>query len=259
MQTKSSYEKVLLARSKDRPGIYDYIRTLFDGFIEFHGDRFYRDDPSIVGGIAMFHDIPVTVIGHHKGKTTEEQIAYNFGMTSPEGYRKAKRLMVQAEKFNRPVITFIDTPGAYPGMEAESNGQSNAIAENLAFMSAMQTPSIAIITGEGSSGGALALAVSDRVWMLENAVYSILSPEGFASILYKDAKRASEASDAMKLTAQDLKQFGLIDAIVPEGKKMFLALDSMLLRELNRLMKMNKTALVETRYQKFREIDHMND
>ena len=167
--------------------------------------------------------------------------------------------MVQAEKFGRPVITFIDTPGAYPGMEAESNGQSNAIAENLAFMSAMQTPSIAIITGEGSSGGALALAVSDRVWMLENAVYSILSPEGFASILYKDAKRASEASDAMKLTAQDLKQFGLIDAIVPEGKKMFLALDSMLLRELDRLMKMNKTALVETRYQKFREIDHMND
>lgn len=259
MQTMSSYEKVQLARSKERPGIYDYIRTLFDGFIEFHGDRLYRDDPSIVGGIAMFHDIPVTVIGHHKGKTTEEQIAYNFGMTSPEGYRKAKRLMVQAEKFGRPVITFIDTPGAYPGMEAESNGQSNAIAENLAFMSAMQTPSIAIITGEGSSGGALALAVSDRVWMLENAVYSILSPEGFASILYKDAKRASEASDAMKLTAQDLKQFGLIDAIIPEGKKMFLALDSMLLRELNRLMKMNKKALVETRYQKFREIDHMND
>ena len=135
MQTMSSYEKVQLARSKDRPGIYDYIRTLFDGFIEFHGDRLYRDDPSIVGGIAMFHDIPVTVIGHHKGKTTEEQIAYNFGMTSPEGYRKARRLMVQAEKFGRPVITFIDTPGAYPGMEAESNGQSNAIAENLAFMS----------------------------------------------------------------------------------------------------------------------------
>lgn len=259
MQTISSYEKVQMARSKERPGIMDYIHTLFDGFIEFHGDRLYRDDPSIVGGIALFHDIPVTIIGQRKGKTTEEQVAYNFGMTSPEGYRKARRLMEQAEKFGRPVITFIDTPGAYPGMEAESNGQSNAIAENLAYMSAMRTPSIAIVTGEGSSGGALALAVSDRVWMLENAVYSILSPEGFASILYKDAKRAAEASDAMKLTAQDLKRFGLIDGIIPEGKKMFLAIDNMLTRELEKLRKMNKSTLVETRYKKFREIDHMND
>ena len=259
METTNSYEKVKLARSKDRPGIDFYIRALFDNFVELHGDRLFKDDPSLVGGIALFHDVPVTVIGHRKGKTTEEQIACNFGMTSPEGYRKARRLMEQAEKFHRPVITFIDTPGAYPGMEAESNGQSNAIAESLAFMSAMQTPSIAIITGEGSSGGALALAVADKVYMLENAVYSILSPEGFASILYKDASKAALASDAMKLTAQDLKQFGLIDGILTEGKRLLPAIDRMLTRELERLMKMNPSSLVEARYQKFREIDDMNE
>ncbi len=251
----TSYEKVQLARSADRPGIMDYIRSLFNHFMEMHGDRLYRDDPAIVGGIAMFHEIPVTIIGHRKGKNTKENIRCNFGMASPEGYRKARRLMEQAEKFDRPVITFIDTPGAYPGIEAESNGQSNAIAENLAYMSRIKVPTIAIITGEGSSGGALAIAVSDRVWMLENAVYSILSPEGYASILWKDAKKAPEASDLMKLTAQELKEFGLIDGILPEGKKLMPAMDQMLQKELNELVKRKKNSLVAARYQKFRKID----
>lgn len=254
MEKLDAYGKVKLARDKERPKIEDYIRTLFHGFIEMHGDRLYRDDPSIIGGIAFFHDIPVTVIGHRKGRSTKEQIAYNFGMTSPEGYRKAKRLMEQAEKFHRPVITFIDTPGAYPGLEAEANGQSNAIAENLAYMSRMRTPSIAIVTGEGSSGGALAIGVSDQVWMLENAIYSILSPEGFASILYKDAKMAPQASEAMKLTAQDLKQYGLIDGIIPEGDKMYIYLDKLLTRELERLQKMNTSSLVAARYEKYRNV-----
>lgn len=251
----SSYEKVQLARSKDRPGIQDYIDHLIDEFVPLHGDRLYRDDPSIVGGIGFFHGEAVTVIGHKKGRTTEEQIAVNFGMTSPEGYRKARRLMAQAEKFGRPVITFIDTPGAYPGMEAESNGQSNAIAENLAFMSRMGTPSIAMITGEGSSGGALALGVADSVWMLEHAVYSILSPEGFASILWKDASRAAEASDRMKLTAQDLKKFGLIDGIIPENHRLFRNVEDVLEKELTRLKKMSKKTLVNSRYEKYRTMD----
>lgn len=250
-----AYERVLMARSKERPGIKDYIEQLFDGFMEMHGDRLFRDDPAVVGGIAMFHGIPVTVIGHRKGKTTAEQIRYNFGMASPEGFRKARRLMEQAEKFNRPVITFIDTPGAYPGMEAECNGQSNAIAENLAYMSRMKVPSIAIVTGEGSSGGALALAVSDRVWMLENAVYSVLSPEGFASILWKDAKRAAEASEIMKMTAEDLLEFGFIDGVIPEGEALYSTLDEMLTKELKELRKLSPQTLVAKRYQKYRQID----
>lgn len=253
----TSYEKVQLARSKDRPGIQDYIDHLFEDWVELHGDRLYRDDPSIVGGIGLFHGEPVTVIGHKKGKNTEEQIKYNFGMTSPEGYRKARRLMEQAEKFRRPVITFIDTPGAYPGMEAESNGQSNAIAENLAYMSRMGTPSIAIITGEGSSGGALAIGVADRVWMLEHAVYSILSPEGFATILWKDSSRAAEASDRMKLTAQDLKRYGLIDGIIPENQRLFRNVEDVLEKELSRLKKMSRKSLVNSRYEKFRTLDGM--
>ena len=175
------YERVAIARSKKRMKITDYIDKLFTEFVELKGDRLYREDPSILGGIAFFHGHPVTVIGHRKGRTTEENIRFNFGMTQPEGYRKAARLMRQAEKFNRPIITFVDTPGAYPGIEAESNGQSNAIAENLALMSTLKVPVITVITGEGGSGGALALAASDRVYMLENSVYSILSPEGFPS------------------------------------------------------------------------------
>lgn len=251
----TSYERVLLARSKDRPSVMDYIDELFEDFVELRGDRLFRDDKSMVGGIAMFHGMPVTVIGHRKGKTTEENIQYNFGMTSPEGYRKACRLMRQAEKFGRPVITFIDTPGAYPGVEAESNGQSNAIAESIALMSSLKVPTIAVITGEGSSGGALAIGMADRVWMLENAVYSILSPEGFATILWKDAKRAPEACDVMKITSEELKEMGLIDEVIPENRKMFEILDRMLLRELKELKKMKPNALVTMRYKKYKAID----
>lgn len=252
---KTPYEKVMLARHKDRWKITDYIDVLFEDFIELKGDRLLGEDSSILGGIALFHGTPVTVIGHRKGKTTEENIQYNFGMTSPEGYRKAVRLMKQAEKFNRPVITFIDTPGAYPGMEAENHGQSIAIAESIAAMTKLETPIISVITGEGSSGGALAIGVADRVWMQENAVYSILSPEGFATILWKDAKRAEEASNIMKITAQELKEFGLIDGILPEGKNCFSALDHMLQIELANLQKLSKKELAASRYKKFREID----
>lgn len=253
--TLTPYERLTIARSQDRPNIEEYIEQLFDVFIEMHGDRLYRDDPSMIGGIASFHGEPVTVLGHRKGKNTNENIAYNFGMTSPEGYRKTKRLMEQAEKFHRPVITFVDTPGAYPGLEAESNGQSNAIAENLAFMSRLKVPVITIVTGEGSSGGALAIAVSDSIWMLENAVYSILSPEGFASIMWKDAKKAPKACEIMKITAADLKAFGMIDGILPEGKRCMLEMDQMLRREIRRLQKMSPQSLVEARYEKFRKMD----
>lgn len=249
-----AYDRVQIARSKDRPSIMNYIDRLFDDFIELKGDRLYREDASIVGGIASFHGVPVTIIGHRKGKTTEENIKYNFGMTSPEGYRKACRLMKQAEKFQRPVITLIDTPGAYPGIEAESNGQSNAIAESIACMSSLKVPTIAIITGEGSSGGALALATADQVWMLENAIYAILSPEGFASILWKDAKRAAEACDVMKITAQELKDLELIDQVIPEGKKTMSILERMIQKELNRLGKMKTASLTEARYEKYRKI-----
>ncbi|MBQ9989669.1 MAG: acetyl-CoA carboxylase carboxyl transferase subunit alpha [Lachnospiraceae bacterium] len=251
----SAYDRVCLARAKDRPGIADYIDYLFEDFLELKGDRLGKEDSSILGGIASFHGIPVTVIGHRKGKTTEENLACNFGMPLPEGYRKALRLMKQAEKFARPVITFIDTPGAYPGMEAESHGQSIALAECIAQMSALETPVIAIITGEGSSGGALALGVADQVWMLENAVYSILSPEGFASILWKDAKRAPEASELMKITAPQLLEYGLIDGIIPEGPKLMQQVEKMLMSQLGGLLKTRTSLLVKKRYRKFREID----
>lgn len=254
-QNITAYDRVLLARSKDRAGIMDYIDALFEDFIELKGDRLGKEDGSVVGGIAMFHGIPVTVIGHRKGKTTEENIKYNFGMTSPEGYRKALRLMKQAEKFKRPVITFIDTPGAYPGIEAESNGQSTAIAESIAAMSSLETPVIAIITGEGSSGGALALGVADKVWMLENAVYSILSPEGFASILWKDSGRAAEACDVMKITAEELLNFGLIDGIISEGETIMQTIDQMLFAEIKKQQKLKGPAIVKNRYEKFRNID----
>lgn len=246
------YEKVLEARKPDRINIMEYIDALFDDFIELHGDRLYGDDPALVGGIATFHGIPVTVIGHRKGKNTEENIKYRFGMASPEGYRKAVRLMKEAERFGRPVITFVDTPGAYPGLEAESNGQSNAIAESIATMSQLKVPTIAVVTGEGGSGGALALAMADTVWMLEYAVYSILSPEGFATIMWKDAKKASKASEVMKLTAKELKEYGIIDGIIPEGKKCIPALERMLDAEISRLGKFGGDSLSKNRVMKFR-------
>ena len=249
------YEKVMLARDKDRLKITDYIDALFDDFLELKGDGIAGEDSAILGGIASFHGMPVTVIGHKKGATTEENIDCNFGMASPEGYRKAARLMKQAEKFNRPVITIVDTPGAYPGLMAEANGQANAIAENLALMSSLKVPIIAVITGEGSSGGALGIAVADRVFMLENAVYSILSPEGFASILWKDSKKADEAATLMKLTASELLNYGIIDGIIGEGSKLIINMDEMIYGELTSLLKQKEESLLKNRYKKFREID----
>ena len=209
-------EKVKLARHPDRPGTADFIDALFTDFFEQRGDRLCAEDGSILGGIARFHGRPVTVIGHRKGKNLEENLRCNFGMPSPEGYRKAQRLMKQAEKFGRPIITFVDTPGAYPGKEAEERGQGEAIARSLQEMSALKVPVLCIFIGEGGSGGALATAVGNEVWMLENATYSILSPEGFASILWKDSSKAKEASEIMRITAQDLKELGVIEKIIPE-------------------------------------------
>lgn len=212
----SPMDKLTLSRMIERPTALEYIEHVFSGFIELHGDRKFRDDPSIVGGLARLGDQPVTVIGQQKGRNTKENVRRNFGMSSPEGFRKALRLMKQAEKFQRPVICFIDTPGADPGVGAEERGQGEAIARNLMEMAALRTPVISIVIGEGGSGGALALSVADEIWMLEHSVYSVLSPEGFASILWKDASRAKEAAQLMKITAQDLKELGIIDKILPE-------------------------------------------
>ena len=216
VQEKDAWERVTISRKNDRPVGQDYIRILFSDFLEFHGDRCYGDDTAIIGGIARFAGIPVTVIAHAKGKSTKENVAHHFGMPSPEGYRKALRLMKQAEKFKRPILLFVDTPGAFCGIEAEERGQGEAIARNLFEMSSMKVPVLSVVIGEGGSGGALALAVADEVWMLENAIYSVLSPEGFASILWKDSKRASEAAAVMKLTAADLKKLGVIEAVIAE-------------------------------------------
>lgn len=216
VQAKDAWERVTISRKNDRPVGQDYIRILFSDFLEFHGDRCYGDDPAIIGGIARFAGIPVTVIAQAKGKSTKENVAHHFGMPSPEGYRKALRLMKQAEKFKRPILLFVDTPGAFCGIEAEERGQGEAIARNLFEMSSMKVPVLSVVIGEGGSGGALALAVADEVWMLENAIYSVLSPEGFASILWKDSKRASEAAEVMKLTAADLKKLGVIEAVIAE-------------------------------------------
>ena len=216
VQEKDAWERVTISRKNDRPVGQDYIHILFSDFLEFHGDRCYGDDTAIIGGIARFAGIPVTVIAQAKGKSTKENVAHHFGMPSPEGYRKALRLMKQAEKFKRPILLFVDTPGAFCGIEAEERGQGEAIARNLFEMSSMKVPILSVVIGEGGSGGALALAVADEVWMLENAIYSVLSPEGFASILWKDSKRASEAAAVMKLTAADLKKLGVIEAVIAE-------------------------------------------
>ena len=213
---KSPWDTVQLSRSSERPVASDYINAVFDDFMELHGDRYFGDDGAIVGGIASFHGMPVTVIGQEKGKNTKDNIKRNFGMPSPEGYRKALRLMKQAETFGRPIICFVDTPGAFCGLEAEERGQGEAIARNLFEMADITVPILSIVIGEGGSGGALAMAVANEVWMLENAIYSILSPEGFASILYKDSKKASDAARVMKITARDLMELGLIERIIAE-------------------------------------------
>ncbi|ABK62223.1 acetyl-CoA carboxylase, carboxyl transferase, alpha subunit [Clostridium novyi NT] len=215
----SPLDKLKLSRMKDRPTALDYIDRIFNGFIELHGDRGFKDDPSIVGGIAKFNGIPVTVIGQQKGRDTKDNIKRNFGMAHPEGYRKALRLMKQAEKFKRPVICFVDTPGAFCGVGAEERGQGEAIAKNLMEMALLKTPIISIVIGEGGSGGALGLSIGDEIWMLEHSVYSVLSPEGFAAILWKDGSKVKEAAELMKITAKDLKGYNIIDRIIkePEG------------------------------------------
>lgn len=253
-------QRVALARKPGRPGVAEFVHALFGDFFEQRGDRSQIDDPSIMGGIARFHGRPVTVIGNRKGSTIEERIACNFGMASPEGYRKAQRIMRAAEKFGRPIITFVDTSGAYPGLEAEAHGQGEAIARSIELMSSLTVPVVSVITGEGGSGGALALAVGNRVLMLENAVYSVLSPEGFASILWKDASRADEACEVMKLTADDLLELGVVDGIVPEPAggadenpaALYQVLDTAITHELAELEKMSRSALLEDRYRKFR-------
>ena len=213
---KTPWERVQISREKDRPVGQDYLKQLFPDFMEFHGDRVFGDDKAVIGGIARFHGRPVTVIVQSKGKSTKENLERHFGMPSPEGYRKALRLMKQAEKFQRPVLCFVDTPGAFCGVEAEERGQGEAIARNLFEMAALTVPVLSVVIGEGGSGGALAMAVANEVWMMENAIYSILSPEGFAAILWKDSTRAKEAAEVMKLTAIDLKELGIIEQIIPE-------------------------------------------
>ena len=257
----TAWERVELARKLKKTKTCDYINNIFDDFIELHGDRNFADDKAIVGGIATIDGIAVTVIGEQKGKNAKENIERNFGMPSPEGYRKALRLMKQAEKFKRPIITFIDTPGAYPGIGAEERGQGEAIAQNIMEMSKLKVPIICIVIGEGSSGGALAIGVGDKIVMLENAIYSILSPEGFASILYKDASKAKEAARNMKITAQDLKELGLIDDIIKEPKggvqedieKVIKDLRKYIIKNVKQLQKLTKEELIEQRYQKFRK------
>ena len=262
LQDKSAWERVQLARDKERPTGKDYLALLFDEFTELHGDRRYGDDPAVIGGIGRFHGNPVTVIIQEKGQGTKDSIARNFGMVSPEGYRKSLRLMKQAEKFKRPVICFVDTPGAFCGMEAEERGQGQAIAENIYELSALKVPVLSIVVGEGGSGGALALAVADQVWMLENSIYSVLSPEGFASILWKDAGKAREAAQVMRLTAGDLKKLGIVEHVFSEkepltranmtdmGEKMDQAIGTFL----TLYEKMDTEELLEKRYNRFRKM-----
>ena len=258
----TAWERVEKARKKDRPVGTDYIEALFEGFQEFHGDRGFRDDPAVVGGVAWFRGRPVTVIAEAKGSTTKENLRRNFGMPSPEGYRKALRLMKQAEKFHRPVICLVDTPGAFCGMEAEERGQGEAIARNLFEMSDLATPVLSLVIGEGGSGGALALAVGDEVWMMENSVYSILSPEGFASILWKDSKRAREAAQVMKLTAGDLRELGIVERIIEEPEHLTKENLPVLAGELEEKIEgflrkytaMSKEELTARRYERFRRM-----
>ena len=262
IQNEDAWNRVMKSRLKDRPVGTDYIHALFTDFIEFHGDRYFGDDRAVIGGVAKFHGIPVTVIAQEKGRTTKQNLEHNFGMPSPEGYRKALRLMKQAEKFNRPVICFVDTPGAFCGLEAEERGQGEAIARNLFEMSGLKTPILSVVIGEGGSGGALAMATSDEVWMLENSVYSILSPEGFASILWKDSKRAQEAARLMKLTAEDLRKAEMIEAVIPEPEHLTVENLATVIQTLNgkmeqflaEHMKMDKQELVDKRYRRFRRM-----
>lgn len=261
-QDLSAWDRVYLARHPRRPKAQDYLKRLFHTFYELHGDRCYGDDRAIIGGIAMFEQTPVTVIAQAKGRDLQENIKRNFGMPNPEGYRKALRLAKEAEKFHRPIITFVDTSGAYPGKGAEERGQAEAIAQCLYTFSDLQTPVICIVLSEGGSGGALALSVGDRLIMLENAIYSILSPEGFASILWKDGSRAKEAAEVMKLTAHDLMDKGILDAVIEEPlggaqndiEAVCERLRAYIHTALEELQKAKMPSLLAQRYEKYRSI-----
>jgi acetyl-CoA carboxylase carboxyl transferase subunit alpha len=265
--TPNAWDRVKLARHPNRPYTLDYIELLFAGFEEIHGDRRFGDDPAMVGGFARFHDEPCVVIGHQKGRTTKQRQERNFGMPKPEGYRKALRVMKLAEKFNRPIFALIDTPGAYPGIDAEERGQAEAIAYNLREMAKLRVPVIVTVTGEGGSGGALAIGLGDRVMMLENSIYSVISPEGCAAILWRDKAYAEEAARALRLTAPDLLEFGLIDQIVPEPpggahmnhEEAGSLLDAYLLDALHSVRDLSCEERIARRYEKFRAMGNVEN
>ena len=256
------WEKVRVARNLERPKSIDYITQVFDTFLELHGDRYFGDDSAVVGGLATYNNYSLTVIGQQKGKNLKENQKRNYGMPSPEGYRKALRLMKQAEKFNRPVILFIDTPGAFCGIEAEQRGQGEAIAKNLFEMSSLKVPILSIVIGEGGSGGALAFGVSNEVWMLENSIYSIISPEGFSSIMWKDSKKAHEAAELMKLTPEDLLSLNIIEEIIQEPSELttdtmdevIINLKQNITHFLETYTKLSEEELIRHRYSRFRKI-----
>ena len=260
----NAWQKTELARHSQRPFTLDYVERLFTDWSEVHGDRFFGDDPAIVSGMARFHGDEVMVIGHQKGRDTKQRVYRNFGQANPEGYRKALRCMKMAEKFGRPIFTFIDTPGAYPGLGAEERGQAEAIARNLREMARIEVPIITTITGEGGSGGALALAVSDRVFMMENSVYSVISPEGCASIMWRDASKKEVAAQALRITPPDLKEMGIIDEIIPEpdgGAHLdhdaaAMMVNEVLARTYTELKSKSAHELTEARYNKFRQMAH---
>ncbi|WP_245208690.1 acetyl-CoA carboxylase carboxyl transferase subunit alpha [Gottfriedia endophytica] len=260
------WDRVQVARHPERPTTLDYISRLFTDFFECHGDRLYGDDAAIVSGIGMFHGLPVTIVGHQRGKDTKENIRRNFGMPHPEGYRKALRLMKQAEKFNRPIITFIDTKGAYPGKAAEERGQSEAIARNLFEMAGLRVPIICIVIGEGGSGGALGIGIGNKLLMLENSTYSVISPEGAAALLWKDASLARKAAETMKITAPDLYELGVVDQIIPEVKggaqndvgQQAENIDRYLYESLKEILHLSQEELVEQRYEKFSKIGQIS-
>lgn len=257
-----AWERVQLARHPKRPHALDYIQRIFTGFVELHGDRAFADDAAIVAGLAKFDDRPVAVIAQQKGRDTKQKLHRNFGMPKPEGYRKAMRIMRLAEKFSRPIITFLDTPGAYPGIDAEERGQAEAIAVNLREMSRLEVPVVAVVIGEGGSGGALGLGVANRIYMLENAYYSVITPESCAAIIYRDSGEAARAASALRLTAQDLLGLGLIDGVIPEpagGAQLdydatAVAIQQTLRSALDALRPMNAASLVDDRYGKFRKM-----
>lgn len=258
----SPWNRVQMARHPERPTTLDYIHSIFTDFMELHGDRLYGDDEAIVAGIAKYKNHPVTVIGHQRGKDTKENLRRNFGMPHPEGYRKALRLMKQADKFNRPIICFIDTKGAYPGKAAEERGQSEAIARNLMEMAGLTVPVVCIVIGEGGSGGALALGVGDHIHMLENSTYSVISPEGAAALLWKDSNLAQNAAETMKITSYDLKELGIVDKVIPEIrggahrniKAQSEKIDQILQESLENLKSLSKEELLESRWEKYKKI-----